>query len=180
MTSATVHLVISALGPDRPGLVDALSEFILAAGGNIEESRMAVLGGEFGVLLLTSGSEAAAAKIEGELGDMARRAGLVALVKRTSAPGARPRSEALPYTLTASSLDQPGIVNRVSRLLAHLGVNIESAECTARPGPWSGAPLFHLEMAVTVPRREEVKALRAALAQLGGDEGIDIELRPVT
>ena len=57
------------------------------------------------------------------------------------------------------------------------GVNIESAECTARPGPWSGAPVFHLEMTLAVPDQRLVGELREALWLLGRDEGIDFELR---
>jgi glycine cleavage system transcriptional repressor len=179
MSPSTVHLVLSAIGTDRPGLVDALSQFLLDAGGNIEASRMSVLGGEFGVLVLVSASEESARRIEQGIDAFTERTGLRALVKRGGATSARAAGEALAYQLTATSLDQPGIVNRVSHLLASLGVNIESAECTARPGPWSGAPVFHLEMTLAVPQASEVAGLREALTQLGAHEGIDIELRAV-
>ncbi|HDJ86419.1 MAG TPA: glycine cleavage system protein R, partial [Chromatiales bacterium] len=39
-------LVVSALGQDRPGIVNELSLAILNCGCNIEDSRMTVLGGE--------------------------------------------------------------------------------------------------------------------------------------
>ena len=41
------YLVLTALGPDRPGLVNEISAMVLAAGANLEDSRMAILGGEF-------------------------------------------------------------------------------------------------------------------------------------
>ena len=50
------HLVITALGDDRPGIVDELSNALFRRDLNIEDSRMSVLGGEFAVLLLVSGS----------------------------------------------------------------------------------------------------------------------------
>jgi len=49
-------IVISALGTDRPGIVEALSRAVLDRKGNILDSRMTVLGGEFAVLMLISGS----------------------------------------------------------------------------------------------------------------------------
>lgn len=49
-------LVVSALGQDRPGIVNELSLAILNCGCNIEDSRMTVLGGEFTVILLVSGN----------------------------------------------------------------------------------------------------------------------------
>ena len=51
------NLVISALGNDKPGIVNALSKAILDQGGNISESRMTVLGGEFAMMLLVSGTQ---------------------------------------------------------------------------------------------------------------------------
>ena len=46
------YLVVSALGTDRPGLVEALSETVVESGCNINDSRMAVLGGEFAIIML--------------------------------------------------------------------------------------------------------------------------------
>ena len=42
-------LVITALGADRPGIVNELSEALYARQLNIEDSRMSVLGGEFAI-----------------------------------------------------------------------------------------------------------------------------------
>ena len=50
-------LVITAIGEDRPGIVNELSEILLKANLNIEDSRMSVLGGEFVVILLVTGNE---------------------------------------------------------------------------------------------------------------------------
>ncbi|HDO34642.1 MAG TPA: glycine cleavage system protein R, partial [Chromatiales bacterium] len=55
-------LVVSALGQDRPGIVNELSLAILNCGCNIEDSRMTVLGGEFAVILLVSGNWSTIAK----------------------------------------------------------------------------------------------------------------------
>ena len=49
------HLVISALGKDRPGIINDLSKEIYNLGLNITDSRMTVLGGEFAILLLVDG-----------------------------------------------------------------------------------------------------------------------------
>ena len=53
-------LVITALGKDRPGIVDELSSTLFTHQLNIEDSRMSVLGGEFAIQLLVSGDEKAA------------------------------------------------------------------------------------------------------------------------
>lgn len=47
-------VIIYAFGPDRPGLVSALAKAVLDAGGNVEESRMARLGGDFNMMMCVS------------------------------------------------------------------------------------------------------------------------------
>ena len=42
-------LVLTLLGDDRPGLVDAVSRVVCELGGNWERSQMARLGGKFAV-----------------------------------------------------------------------------------------------------------------------------------
>ena len=45
------NLVLTLIGPDRPGLVEAVAQPIAANGGNWLESRMAHLGGKFAGIL---------------------------------------------------------------------------------------------------------------------------------
>src|SRR5687767_15922282 len=47
----TRDLVLTLLGPDRPGLVEAVADTIAAHGGNWLESRMAHLAGRFAGIL---------------------------------------------------------------------------------------------------------------------------------
>jgi len=49
------YLVITALGEDKPGIVDKLSQTVAECGCNVVDSRMTVLGGEFAVIQLISG-----------------------------------------------------------------------------------------------------------------------------
>ena len=48
------HLVMTFVGPDQIGIVDRVTRMILEYDGNVEESRMTRLGGEFAMLLLIS------------------------------------------------------------------------------------------------------------------------------
>jgi glycine cleavage system transcriptional repressor len=60
------YAILTAVGKDRPGLVDVVSRFILQCGGNIEDSRMAILGGEFAMVILVGGPPEAVQKVLGE------------------------------------------------------------------------------------------------------------------
>ena len=83
------YLVISGSGPDRVGLVDAISGFISAKKLNIEDSRMAVLGGDFALILLVSGDEAGIGRLKENLSELKSKTGLSLTVRVSSAPEAR-------------------------------------------------------------------------------------------
>ncbi|MCZ7647641.1 MAG: transcriptional regulator [Planctomycetota bacterium] len=172
------HAVLTAVGPDKPGLVDAVSKFILECGGNLEDSRMAVLGGEFAMLILVSGSEAAMGKVLAGAEAAGARAGLSLQARRTRAPEQAAASGTIPYALDAYSMDHPGIVQRISHFLAERGINVRALETRLSLAPVTGQPLFSLHATLDVPSGVKVAQLRASLEAIGADENIDVELKP--
>ena len=78
-------IVISALGSDKPGIVQALSGAVLERGGNILDSRMTVLGGEFAILMLVSGSADAISRLEQDGTALEGDLGLTLILRRTRA-----------------------------------------------------------------------------------------------
>src|SRR6266481_3460631 len=49
-----MHVAVTAVGADRPGIVAAVSRVLYDIGGNIEDSRMAILGGHFAMVLIVA------------------------------------------------------------------------------------------------------------------------------
>jgi len=88
-----------------------------------------------------------------------------------AAPGAF-----LPYKLTASCMDHPGIVYQISAVLSCVGINIESMETKTYAAPISGTPIFQLEAEIAVPARTNINQLRARFAEIQREENIDIDL----
>jgi glycine cleavage system transcriptional repressor len=168
------HLILTATGPDRMGLVEQISAFISERGCNIEDSKMAVFCGEFAVIILISGEREDLAKIKFEYRKIEIETGLSVGVK---SPGARQTSQSfISYKLTASCLDHPGIVYHISGLLRSLGVNIESMETKTYSAPVSGTPLFQLEAELAVPAHANINEVRERLSELQREQNIDIEL----
>lgn len=66
------YLVITALGADRPGIVNTITRHVSSCGCNIEDSRLAMLGEEFTFIMLLSGSWNAITLIESTLPQKAR------------------------------------------------------------------------------------------------------------
>jgi len=171
------HVILTAIGPDQVGLVEKISEFISRRGCNIDDSKMAVFCGEFAVIILISGDSGSLFKISSEYRGIENETGLSIAIKT---PSARKTAEFfLPYKLTATCMDHPGVVYQISGVLSSLGVNIESMETKTYSAPMSGTPLFQLEADVAVPARTNINSLRQRLEQLQRDENIDIEITPM-
>ena len=167
------HLVVTAVGPDRVGLVEQISQFLLKEGCNIEDSKMAVFCGEFTIILLVTGKEAALDLVAAALASLTTQTGLAFTSKH---PAARSTAEsALPCRLLASCLDHPGVVHQLSAVLSRLGVNIESLETKTEEAAMSGTPIFRLEARLSVPSRVNLHNLRQELDGIGQRENIDIE-----
>ncbi|MEO5728717.1 MAG: ACT domain-containing protein [Byssovorax sp.] len=176
-TPAELFLVLSGLGPDRPGLVAEVTEFLTERGANVEDSRMAVLGGEFGILVLVSGTPGELEAIERDRAGLAEKTGLELLLRRTKSPEDHRRAVSVPCLVTAEALDHEGIVRAVSRALHGAGVNIVSLEATTYEAADTGTPLFRLEARVDLPPEVTVDKLRKAMDVVAEAENLDIEVR---
>ena len=168
------HLILTAVGPDQVGLVEKISQFIVQHGCNIEDSKMAVFCGEFAVIILITGEGGKLVKIANAYRELEVQTGLALSLKTPSTR--KPADSFLPYELTASCMDHPGIVHRLSQVLSNHGVNIESMETKTYAAPVSGTPIFRLEARLSVPTRTNINALRERFTEMQREENIDIEL----
>src|SRR5205085_11074789 len=151
--------------------------FIFERGGNIEDSRMVNLRGQFAIMVLLSGDEPALVRLRHELGEFAKTARLHAQLAPTDdAARTIAQQPAMPYRLTATAMDQAGLVHRISHLLRTLSVNIESMQTQLSAAPITGAPTFEMELLMSVPRQTPIAKLREQLGKLCDELNIDWRL----
>ncbi len=175
------QLVITAVGPDRPGLVHELSGFLHAAGANLADSRMVNLRGQFAVILLAEVDDARAAAVEKDTPPFGESIGLNVTVwpDEDESDDARTGQS---YRLKTSAMDQPGIVHRITNLLHKRNVNIEELQTRLEPGTYSGSPRFAMEMTISAPGAPgdpTTDALRGELAELCDSFNCNLELDPL-
>lgn len=171
------HAILTAIGTDRPGIVDELSQFIFDRGGNIEDSRMVNLRGQFAMMVLVGGGADVLERLGHELGEFSRRSGMSAELRPAGEGRSASAADALPYRLVGTGIDQPGLVHRVAHLLRELGVNIESLETRLTPAPYTGAPMFELEAVLSVPRTTQLSQLRQKVGALCDELNVDWDLK---
>lgn len=171
------QLVLTALGEDRTGIVNELSQVILEAGGNIEDSRMSVLGGEFALMMLVSGPPAAITELIGKSNSLGKSLGLTVVSKRTRSARARLASM-LPYVVEVVAMDHPGIVHEVAEFFAGRRINIEDLSTSTYRAAHTGTPMFSMRMVVTVPGNANLGELRQRFADFCERFNLDASLEP--
>jgi glycine cleavage system transcriptional repressor len=170
------QLIITAVGPDRPGIVGELTGHLHSSGANILDSRMVNLRGQFAIVLLIDIDPLAASRIESVLPSFGKQIGLNLTI--TSQSASPKHAAGLSYRLKTYSSDQPGIVARLTNLLRTHGVNIEELSASQESAAFAGTPIFITEMQLTVPPQVPLRKLRADLEGLCNELNCDVDLEP--
>jgi glycine cleavage system transcriptional repressor len=171
------HLIITVTGTDRVGFVEGVTKLVVDHGANVEQSRMARLGGEFAVLMLVSVEETAFDALRARVMKLSDEGHLVTTRATVQGPVADYQGF-LPYTITVNGADHAGIIHAVTRSLAEQGINIETLDTGTAPAPMSGTPLFTMTATVAAPASISLTGLRAILSALGDKLNVDTIVAP--
>jgi glycine cleavage system transcriptional repressor len=168
------YIILFVVAKDRPGIVDDVSTFLFERGANIEDSRMATMGGRFSMMILFSSQPAELETIKRDLDEL-NRLGFEVSVHEAEDPTAIPRRKAeLPLKIEVMSMDHPGIVQKVVHVLHENNVNIQSLNTQVTQAPLSGAPLFDLTLEAGVPAEESIIRVKEELTELATDMDLDL------
>ncbi len=166
-------LVMTVLGPDRPGLVESVSKIVAEHKGNWLESRMAHLAGQFaGVVHVQAPDE--------RLPDLVRSLqaldgqGLTVIVHQEGEPPLAVRPPTVDMHLVGG--DRPGIVQQVTHLLAEKDVNVEEFQTECSAAAMSGEPVFVAKAKLQLPANLSLAQLEEALEAIAHDLMVDIRL----
>ncbi len=164
-------VILTLVGPDRPGMVNFVAAQVAAQGGSWLQSRMSHLAGHFAGIVLVSVPEAA---IEALTASLSGGAGLAVTVHRSEAPALA--SDAPLLTLELVCQDRPGIVRDISDVLSAQAVNIEELTTDLLSGSFSGESLFRATIRLRLPETGTADGLREALERLSHDLMVDLRL----
>ena len=168
------QLVISAIGSDRPGIVNELSQIIVQNGGNIDDSRMTILGGEFAIILQISAAASDLDNIEQALKQQSAALELNILTKQTSESTSP--EKLVPYIVEVLAMDNPGIVYKLADFFSSRKINIQSMQTDRYPAPHTGTLMFAIEMVIAVPQTIIINDLREDFLDLCEDMNMDASI----
>lgn len=171
-------MALAAVGRDCPGIVSAVSRVLFQHGCNLEDSSMTILRGEFAMILIVAVPQESS--LDALRSDLERAADHLQLVlsfrelpdtqREPSEPGG------LPYILSVYGADHPGIVARVTELLADNNINITDVNTRVVGGK---DPVYIMLLEVEVPERLSPDVLSDMLSRLAQELRVEITFRPL-
>ncbi|WP_428306943.1 glycine cleavage system protein R [Lacipirellula sp.] len=169
----TTSLVLTILGPDRPGLVESIARLVAEHQGNWLESRMAHLAGQFAGILRVEVEADSADSLSQALAGLAK-SGLETVIHPD--PAIAIIADRPLVALDLLGQDRPGIVRQISGVLAALGVNVEELNTECRAAAETGQPLFHAAAQLRLPPDVSEADLRVALENVAADLMVEVKL----
>ncbi len=164
--------VISVLGDDRAGLVEALSSVIAEHGGNWEQSHMTQLAGKFAGVVLVSIAPQNSERFGAALESL-EHTGLLHL---SFEEGREVGATGQTIEIRVMGNDHPGIVRELSHLLASRNVSIDDLETGTSPAPMSGGQVFEAVARLRLPAGLSEEELADEIGALAADLMVDVEI----
>ncbi|MBM2829734.1 MAG: glycine cleavage system regulatory protein [Gammaproteobacteria bacterium] len=171
------YLVITALGKHNPALVEQFTRAIKEYGCSIVESRMTVLGSEFCVLMMLSGTWDAIAKIEDMLPKLGNKIEMSIMTKRTVI--AKDVSNLMPYAIDVVSFDHIGIVHDIIKFIAENNIGIQDMYTNTYKASNTGTQMFSLHMAINIPVDVSISSIRGEFMDFCDKLNLDAIMEPV-
>jgi glycine cleavage system transcriptional repressor len=165
-------MILLSVGKDRPGIVDDVSSFLFERGANIEDSRMAALGGCFSIMTLFSCNPDQAKTIKGSLHALVDL-GIESYIYEAD-PTIEKREVGKLLKMDVRAMDHPGIVQKLVHVLRLHDVNIQSLDTHVSKAPLSGAPLFALDLEAEAPEEVSIESLKEELNGVAAQMNLDI------
>ena len=164
--------VVSVVGVDRPGIVAAVTGALYEHGANVEDTSMSILRGHFAMTLVVV-APGLVSEVEAALAGVAASWELLVGVREITGD-VETRPAAAPYVVGVYGSDRPGIVARVTSLLAESGVNV--TDLTTRLQGAAGEETYVMLMEVDVPPGVDVPSLSRALSSAAEELGVEATL----
>ena len=169
------RFAVSVFGRDRPGIIAAVTRVLADAGCNLEDTSMTLLRGHFAMMLVIWGEAGISARdLEARLSAVADRLDLQLSVRPVSDDVATAEVGGERWSAAVYAADRPGLVARISQVLADHQVNIVGLE-TRLVGEPDAVYVMHFELEVPAGQAAQVQADLAAAARA---LGVEVSMRP--
>lgn len=169
----TNHLVVTAMGTDRPGLVSRLARLASECDCDIVDSRMALFGNEFTLIMMIAGSWPAITKIETLLPSLSVELELMTVMKRTSKH--IPKNFVSRIEVTFSGEDQRGTMKTITQFLAERSLDLAAVRSHAEDN--QGLQTQSIFLAINIPEKVDLVTLETSIYQLAEQMALECSIK---
>ena len=161
--------IITAIGTDRPGLVDKISLIIHQNNGNIENSKMIKINDQFAMIIDFSYLENIDV-IKNDLNEIKE----LDITYKTIQNSDTSNKQNKKYLIKGA--DNQGIVNGISNFFSNNNINIIEVNTFLESAPITGAPLFNMEIMINYNKSNNISEIDGKLNNLCEDLNLDIKI----
>lgn len=170
-------VIISVFGPDRPGIIAAVSKILFRKNCNIENVRQTILQSEFTGVFIASvpeeGSDALFRQLEDALEPLNLRVFLKPLKQNNTPDPTFADSE--PFIITTKGPDKKGLVAAITEVIANHSVNVTNLQAIFEGGDDPDKNIMIYE--VDIPGHTDQQQLREDLRQKANELGLTISIQ---
>lgn len=167
-------LIVTVVAPDRPGLVNAVSDKAREFGANWADSLMANLAGQFAGILHLQVPAKNADMLVAALKTLDSENMHINIARGTVAAAGNKSQRRIRLDLVGQ--DRAGIIQMISKQLADRGVSIDKLQTHIESGAMSGEQMFHMYAQLTAPASVDDQALREGLESIANELMVDITM----
>ena len=165
------NIILSLIGPDKPGIVSNISKIVKNHSGNIDKSRMIRLGDFFTIMVLITIDKNNILGLEKEFNNHSNyKISIYELNSKQTE-----NTDNTIYTVHLNGVDSEGLVYKITNELAKLSINIEELETNRENAPMSGLALFSLTAKITHPKLD-YNILKQKMTKLESNLDVNIIL----
>jgi glycine cleavage system transcriptional repressor len=168
--------VVFVLGPDRPGIIAAVSQTVFEQGCNLEDVSQTSLQGQFvGIFIASARGGIREPELLGALRGRCEPLGLFVHLRPVGASPGRAAPPGEPYVITTVGPDRPGLVAGITDLLARCGANITNLKAVSRDARAGQEYVTFYEL--ELPADIDLATFRAALRERSRELGLDVNFQ---
>ncbi|PFG55621.1 glycine cleavage system transcriptional repressor [Vibrio sp. ES.051] len=160
------NLVLTAVGTDRPGICNQVVKLVTQAGCNIVDSRIAIFGNEFTLIMLLTGNASNVTRVETQLPLLGQEHDLITIMKRTASHELLGHS----YTMEVfiESDDRLGLTEEFTRFFAgqQIGLDSLSAQTISKSKIQRDTDQFHIAITASVSTDSNLMQLQENFDEL--------------
>jgi len=175
-------LYLTGIGPDKPGIVSAITKVVRDLNGNIVDTSMTILGSQFALLMsITFPASVDEAVVRNRFTQVEDELGFTVFLKPqedTDKVEFETTNDAEPFMISIAGVDKTGITYEITHILAKFGVNITDLNATQIHGN-DDAAVYIMMIECLIGAHVDREIFERELAMMGEQLNVEVTYHPI-